>query len=358
MIKRIGNIYEQQEKNDWLTVLLVVIFILYYLIIGYGTDVFMFGNDLFGLVHPASEKPPYATIVALLFSGAYVIYVLYRGDNIILKSVSMARVWNYDEMMGGKIIENIERDDAANKPIVNLVHEMSLAAGVTMPAIYIVYDTDPNAFSTGRDPWHASIALTTGLLKKLNRAELQAVIAHEMAHIRNYDTRLMMLMATLIGGSTLLSAYAGGRWIQSIGMVRKVLLIGRATVFFPLWVGMVVIAPLVSWFMTILVSHTREYQADATAAELTRNPRAMLSALEKLEMFSGATRSINSSICHLCVIDPMGKYMQIEDESIFQGALFDTHPPMEKRLAALKEMAFLYQATGKFVLDESLSSRK
>ncbi|MBI5215647.1 MAG: M48 family metalloprotease [Ignavibacteriae bacterium] len=352
MIKRTGNIYEQQQKNEWLTVFLVTGFIVYYLFIGYGTDVFLFKNDLFGLVYSASEKPPYATIIAFLLSWAYVAYVFYRGDDIILNSVSMDRVWNLDEMTNGELIGRISLDDPVNKPIVNLVREMSLASGLPMPAIHIVYDTDPNAFSTGRDPWHASIAITTGLLKKLNRAEQQAVIAHEMAHIKNYDTRLMMLMATLIGGSSLLSLYAGGGMARSTGMIQRLLFIGRIPVFFPLWVGMIVLAPLVSWFVTMIVSQTREYQADATAAELTRNPKAMLSALEKLESFAGATRSIKPSICHMCVINPMGRYMQIEDEPILQGALFNTHPPTEKRLAALKEMAFVYQSTGKFSLDD------
>ncbi len=352
MVLRRGNIYEQQQKNEWLTVFLVTGFISYYLLIGYGTDVFMFGNDLFGLIYPASEKPPYATIIAFLLSWAYVAYVFYRGDDIILNSVSMDRVWNYDEMTNGEIIGRISLDDPVNKPIVNLVREMSLASGLPMPAIHIVYDTDPNAFSTGRDPWHASIAITTGLLKKLNRAEQQAVIAHEMAHIKNYDTRLMMLIATLIGGSSLLSMYAGGGLARSTGMFQRLLFIGRIPVFIPLWVGMVVLAPLVSWMLTIIISHTREYQADATAAELTRNPKAMFSALEKLDTASGSTRSINPSICHLCVINPLGKYLQIEDQALSKRALFNTHPPIENRLAALKDMAFVYQSTGKFVLDD------
>jgi heat shock protein HtpX len=353
MILRRGNIYEQQQKNEWLTVFLVTGFICYYLLIGYGTDVFMFKNDLFGLIYPASEKPPYATIVALLLSGAYVMYVFYRGDDIILNSVSMDRVWNLGEMNDGEIIERIELNDPVKKPLINLVREMSLASGLPMPAVHIVYDIDPNAFSTGRDPFHASIAVTTGLLKKLNRAEQQAVIAHEMAHIKNYDTRLMMLMATLIGGSSLLSIYASGGLSRTTGMFQRALFIGRLPMFFPLWIGMIVLAPLVSWIITIVVSHTREYQADATAAELTRNPKAMLTALEKLEAAAGSTRSINASICHLCVINPLGKYLQIEDQSFTQRALFDTHPPTEKRLAVLKEMAFIYQATGKFVLDGS-----
>lgn len=347
MIPRTGNIYEQQQKNDWLTTLLVAIFIFYYLIIGYGTDVFMFKNDLLGLVYPASDSLPYATIVALVLAWGYVIYVYYRGDDLVLNSVSMDRVWNYDEMPNGQIIERIWHDDQRNRYILDIVHEITIAAGVPMPAIYIVYDIDPNAFSTGRDPWHASIAITSGLLKKLNREELQAVIAHEMAHIRNYDIRLMMFLAALIGSSTLLSAYVGGRWLQSMGMFRRLFLIGRVAVFFSIWAGMMVLAPLVSWMLTILISHEREYQADATAAELTRNPGSMLSALKKLDVWAGQTRSINASIGHLCVIDPMGKYMQMGEQTITQRILFNTHPPMEKRITAMEAMAYVHEDPNK-----------
>ncbi|MBI3195584.1 MAG: hypothetical protein HYZ34_14125, partial [Ignavibacteriae bacterium] len=142
MILRRGNIYEQQQKNEWLTVFLVTGFICYYLFIGYGTDVFIFKNDLFGLVYPESGKPPYATIIAFLLSWAYVAYVFYRGDDIILNSVSMDRVWNLGEMANGEIIDRISLVDPVNKQIVNLVREMSLASGLPMPAIHIVYDTD------------------------------------------------------------------------------------------------------------------------------------------------------------------------------------------------------------------------
>ncbi len=344
-----GNIYQQQERNDWLTVFLVSIFLLYYLIIGYATDIFFFKNDLFGLIYSDSEKPPYTTIAALLLAGAYVMYVFRRGDNLILHSVSRERVWHEDEIPHGNIIERIKLDDPFNETLVNVVHEMSIAAGMPMPAIYIIYDTDPNAFSTGRDPWHASIAVTSGLLHKLTREELQAAIAHEMAHIRNYDIRLMMLMTTLIGGVSILTASTGFLLMKTMGTFRKSFIIGRAAVFFPIWVGMAVLAFLVSWILTILVAQEREYQADATAAELTRNPKAMITALEKLEGSASPTRAINPSICHLCIMNPMGKYLQIEDQSVTQRALFDTHPPTEKRIAAMKAMAYIHQATKKIV---------
>ena len=349
MIQHTGNIYQQQDKNDRITLFLITIFVFYYLIIGYGTDVFLFHNDLYGIFYPSAGEPPYATLLAFLLAGAYVVLAFFRGDDLILKSVSRNRVWDFEEMPHEKLIERIPRDDAANKPLLNIVHEMSLAAGMPMPAVYIVYDPDPNAFSTGRDPSHASIAVTSGLLKKLDRDEVQAVVAHEMAHIRNYDIRLMMLMTTLIGGVSLLSAYTLFRWIESMGMFRKAFVIGRAAIFFPIWIGMAVFGFLISWSLTLVVSHEREYQADATAAELTRNPEAVIKALDKLEFAAGPTRAINPSICHLCIINPMGKYIQIEEQSFFQRALFDSHPPTAKRIAALKAMGYL-QHTEEIIL--------
>ncbi|MGA2625352.1 MAG: M48 family metallopeptidase [Bacteroidota bacterium] len=333
MIPRTGNIYEQQQTNDLLTALFAGIFILYYLILGYGTDVFVLKNDPLGIVYPASDEIPYATLIAFILAGAYTAYSFYRGDDLVLKSV--------------KKIDRIWWDDESNRLLIDVIKEMSIASGVPMPSVYLVHDDDPNAFSTGRDPEHASIGVTTGLLQKLDREELQAVMAHEMAHIRNHDIRLMTLMATLMGGSVLLTAYTEARWLESMSFLRRVTLIGGATVFFIVWVGMVVFTPLITFMLELLISHEREYQADATAAELTRNPEAVVKALEKLDSMGGPTWSINSAMGHLCVISPMGKYMNMAEQTIRDRILhYYTHPPMEKRIQAIKAMAFAHQAQG------------
>ncbi len=328
--KHTGNIYEQQRANHLLTALLVSIFILYYLLLGYGTDIFLLKNDSLGLIYPATGKIPRATILALFLSGVYTVFVFFRGDNLVLNSVNkMERVW---------------WDDRSYRELIDVVREMSIAAGVSMPSIYIVSDYDPNAFSVGRDPKNASIGVTSGLLQKLDRDELQAVIAHEMAHIRNHDIRLMTLVATLMGGSMLLFAYIQVRWLQSLGFLRRIVFIGGVTAFFLVWVGMVVLAPLVSRLLTLLISHEREYQADATAAEMTRNPVGLLRALEKLDFFAGPTWSISPAIGHLCVVSPMGKYIQAEGQSLFQRLYFKTHPPMIKRIVAMRAMGYIREA--------------
>jgi heat shock protein HtpX len=327
LYKHAGNMYDQQKTNRRLTALLVSIFILYYLALGYGTDVFLLDNDPLGLIRHTHSGIPYATVFALLLSVLYTMYCLFRGEELVLHSV--------------KKIDRIWWDDPINRELINVVQEMSLAAGVPMPSVYLVNDYDPNAFSTGWDAKHASIGVTTGLLEKLSREELQGVVAHEMAHIRNDDIRLMTLMATLMGANLVLFAYAHGRWIQSAGVLRKFVELGRSTVFFPIWLGMMVLAPIISRVLTLLIAHEREYQADATAAQLTRNPAALVRALEKLDVFAGPTWSISPGIGHLCVVSPMGKYIQVDSQGDFQRLHFKTHPPLEKRIDAMKEMGYM-----------------
>ncbi len=328
MISRDGNIYEQQRKNNSLTALLVVMFILYYLVLGYGTDAILLKNDPLGLIHPSTDAIPYATVIALLLSGTYTLYCLLRGDELILKHI--------------KKIDRIWWDDQSYRQLIDITNEMSIAAGVPMPSVYVVHDYDPNAFSTGRDPQHASIGVTTGLLEKLDRGELQAVIAHEIARIRDHDIRLMTLVATLLRGGVLLSSYTEARWLESMSFFGRVLFIGGVTVFFLVWVGMVLLTPLMMFMLRLLVSHERIYQADATAAELTRNPGAVLSALEKLDVFAGPTWSINAAAGQLCVISPMGKYMNMAEQTFRDRIMYhSTHPPMQKRIEAMKAMAYI-----------------
>ena len=227
---------------------------------------------------------------------------------------------------------------------------MAIAAGLPKPKVYVMDDQDPNAFTTGRDAASSCIAVTTGLLAVVNREELQAVIAHEMGHVRNLDVRLMTLIAALVGVIVLVSN-GMGRMLRGSGS----LLGGKgrkgggiaiaALVVFVLWVITLILAPIISRIMAMAVSRDREYLADATGAELTRNPAALASALQKIEGHEAPTTHIEEGAAHLCIADPLGR-----DVNLKEGRLADllaTHPPMAMRITRLKGMAFQQlKATG------------
>jgi heat shock protein HtpX len=225
--------------------------------------------------------------------------------------------------------------------------------------VWIVPDDDPNAFATGRDPATASLAVTEGLLKVLNREELQGVVAHEMGHIRNLDTRLMTLLAAMVGAIALMSdglgrmTRGGGRAVgdaaakesraaKSGGPLGIILLV--------LWLVTLVVAPIVSRLLAMAVSRKREYLADATGAQLTRNPGALASALEKLSQASAPTRAITQGAAHLCIVDPVGN--SFADREGFLGDLFASHPPIAQRVIRLKGMA--YQAAKQVTVGQQL----
>jgi len=224
----------------------------------------------------------------------------------------------------------------------NVVEEMAIAGGVPPPRAYVIPDADPNAFATGRDPQHASIAVTDGLLATLNREELQGVVAHEMAHIRNLDIRLMTVVAALIGMIVLVSdwslramRFGGGR---RSGKSKNGGGGALGVLLFAVWLLAVILAPFLAQIMAMAVSRSREYLADATGAQLTRNPLGLASALEKLEHASSATQSIKRGTAHLCIVDPLERRLDNREGRF--ADLFATHPPMAKRIEALKKMAY------------------
>src|SRR5262249_5371768 len=225
----------------------------------------------------------------------------------------------------------------------NVVEEMTIAAGLPRPKIYIIPDSDPNAFATGKGPEKSSIAVTAGLLKTLNREELQAVISHEMSHVKNYDIRAMTGVAALVGSVLLLSDW-GRRGLWWGGGRRRDSDEGGgggglfALIFFVVWVVSLIFAPLIAQLVAMAVSREREYLADASGAELTRNPLALASALEKISAATAPTESIKQGVAHLCIEDPRGR--PINDGEGGWAKLFSTHPPISRRIALLKEMAY------------------
>jgi len=237
----------------------------------------------------------------------------------------------------------------AEKQFVNVVEEMSIAAGIPPPKAYVVPDPDPNAFAVGRDPAHASIAVTQGLLDKLDREELQGVVSHEMSHVRNLDIRAMTLVTALFGAATLLAdvsrrgLYWGGGRSRGRDSRDSGGGGGLGLIFFALWILLAILAPILGKMLVLAVSRSREYLADASGAELTRNPLGLASALRKIDDAHEPTRLINQGSAHLCITDPRG--MALNDSEGGMANLFGTHPPIAKRIQILESMAGM-TATG------------
>ena len=269
---------------------------------------------------------------ALLFGAvggvaAFLIALLgyYEGDHFIL-ATSRAR----------------EVQHADDPELFNVVEEMAIAAGIPMPRVYLIRDPAPNAFATGRSPKDASVAITTGLRQKLNREELQGVMAHEMSHIRNFDIRLMLLMAVLVGTVVMLADLfwqiiwntPGGRSSRSSSKDGKGGGIGGLVVLVlvVLAVLLAIIAPILAQIIQLAVSRQREYLADASAVELTRNPQGLASALKKIDDDPGELRSANRGTAHLYIANPIKKF------EARANSAFASHPPLKARIRRLLKL--------------------
>jgi heat shock protein HtpX len=210
--------------------------------------------------------------------------------------------------------------------------------------VYVIPDEDPNAFATGRDQDHASIAVTKGLLDTLNREELQAVVAHELSHVRNLDIRLMTVIAAMVGAAALISDWTGrgllrsGGGSSSRGRDRGKSSGGLGIILLVIWLAAVVLAPLIGQALAMMVSRRREYLADASGAELTRNPLALARALAKIDAAEAPTAAIRRGTAHLCIADPLGRAIGLREGK--WANLMASHPPMKNRIAALNEMGF------------------
>ena len=326
-----GNVFDEQRRNRRDTWLLIAGFVALLAFIGFGFDLFILGAA--GVVHPGGVPLPLpvAASGAALF-GIGTAWVGYRyGDRAVLAS-SFARP--------------VEPEDASAsvKQLMNVVAEMAIAAGQPMPRVYLIDEPDPNAFATGRDPAHASIAVTTGLLKAMNRDELQGVIAHEMSHVRNLDIRKMTLVAALLGAVLLLSDWAT-RLRLGLPTDRDSKRRGGGVGGGPLviillvvWLLTILLAPLIGRLLATGISRRREYLADASGAALTRNPLGLASALRKLEAATAPTARIYRGTAHLCITDPLGH--AVNEREGWLADLFATHPPISDRVARLEAMGY------------------
>jgi heat shock protein HtpX len=338
-----ANLFEQQRANRRRSAILVTVFLLFFAWIGFGGDL-IFYLQTTRIPDDASRDSyrhviPWFGICATLLAGAMAWWGWKRGSKEILWATG---AW-----------ELIEPSRPEEKVLVNVVEEMAIASGLPRPTIWIVPDKDPNAFATGTDVAEAHVAVTEGLLDALSREELQGVIAHEMAHVRNYDVKLMTLLAALVGVMALIADgtrrfiwYGGGRRRGGGGGGGGKKGGGGALVAILLiaWVFSILLAPIVSRVLALGVSRKREFLADATAAQFTRNPSALASALRKVEDASGPTKSIKRGTAHLCIADPIGRRLTHKEGRI--ANLLATHPPMAVRIARLKAMAYQYDKTG------------
>jgi heat shock protein HtpX len=313
------NLFEQQKRNLRRTAAILTGFVAFLVFLGIGADFFLYGSG-------AGPGFPIATLGALLFGAGSSLWALKAGDRAVLDSANAVPA---------------DPADPRQRVLVNIVEEMAIAGGIPKPAVYLIPDSDPNAFATGSGPEKSAVAVTAGLLDTLDREELQAVVSHEMAHVKNYDIRLMTVVAALVGSVLLISdwgrrgiGWGGGRRRSSRNGVGGALLIA----FFVLWILSLILAPLIARLVAMAVSREREYLADASGSELTRNPLALASALEKIEAAKAPTPSIKQGVAHLCIADPRGRAVNEREGGLAE--LFATHPPIAKRIALLREMAY------------------
>lgn len=294
-------VYDRIASNKRKSFLLILSFLALIVFLGYVLGE-MTGFGYFGLLFAAA------------LAGTMIIGDYYYGDKIVLS------------MSGAKPVEKKD-----NPYLYNTVEGLSIAAGIPMPKIYYIEDTAPNAFATGRNPQTASIAVTTGLVQKMNRLELEGVVAHEMSHVKNYDTRLMILAAVMVGIVVLLSDWILRATLfapRSRGSDRK----GGAGIMILVGIALAILAPLIAQIIRLAISRKREYLADADAALLTRYPSGLASALEKIAGDKEPLEVANKATAHLYISNPL------KNSTGWFDSLFSTHPPIEERIRILKQM--------------------
>ena len=266
---------------------------------------------------------PAGLLVAALVAGGATAVAYWKSDAIAL-AMSHAR----------------PADEVTYARLHNLVEGLCAAAGLPKPRLYVIDDDAPNAFATGRDPRHASVAVTTGMLEKLTRIELEGVLAHELSHVKNYDILLSSVAVTLVGIVVLLSDWAlrflwwGGPRHRDDTSARKA---GPIAAVALLAVPLLLLAPLAARLMHLAISRRRESLADVTGVGLTRYPPGLISALEKLRAEPTVVHSASRATAHLWIESPVAR-TDGEGKLAWLGRLFDTHPPIDQRIEALREL--------------------
>lgn len=297
------NIYSQISANKTKTWLIVMLFILFI-----TTVLFVYGKASgYGLLYAG---------IGLIISGLMTFASYYYSDKMILG------------MSGAKQI--IKKD---HPELFRIVENLCIGAGTPMPKIYIIGDTATNAFATGRDPKHSIICVTTGILEKLNKAELEGVIAHELSHIQNYDIRIMSVVVILVGLVALLADF----FMRSLwygGHRRDRESSNAQSIFLFIGIILAVLSPIIATLIQLAVSRKREFLADASGSLLTRFPEGLASALEKIAKDKEPLEAANNATAHLYISNPFKSKMS----GHWFTNLFNTHPPIEERIKILRSM--------------------
>lgn len=303
------TIYDQISSNKRRTWLFLIGFIILIAVLGY----------VIGQALDYGYGPLFiAGVIAILMSvGSY-----YYSDKMVL-AISGAKEVKFED----------------NKELYRIVENLCMGCGLPTPKIYIVEDNAPNAFATGRDPKHAVVAITRGLLNKLEKSELEGVIAHELSHIQNYDIRLMTIVSVLVGTVLILSDlflrwsfWGGGRRRSSSKSDGRLQMI-----MFVLAIVLAILAPIFAQIIKMSISRKREMLADASAVLITRYPEGLAKALEKISADPAPMEKASRATAHLYISSPKKEVKEGKKRSSLAG-LFDTHPPIEERVKALRAM--------------------
>jgi heat shock protein HtpX len=304
--------YEQISRNKRNSFFLTFVVLIVLVLLGY-----LIGEVVAG---PGSGVP--GVVTAVLAGTVLGLFSYYSGSSAILMISGAKEVQKHDHPM-----------------LFNVVEEMSIAAGLSMPRVFVISDTAPNAFATGRDPEHAAVTVTSGLLEKLNRDQLQGVVAHELSHIRNYDVLFATLIAIEVGLIALLCDFFLRFTFWGGGRRRRDGKGGNAAaVIFLLALLLAILAPLFSKLLQLAISRQREYLADASAVQLTRYPEGLASALEVISTDEEVLEVANRATQHLYIANPIKR-----SEKRAKG-LFSTHPPVEERVRRLREIFGFYKS--------------
>jgi len=294
-----ASLYTQQSTNVRKTWVLMGSFLILVILAGWGVSYYF--------------ETPFILYVAVAFSLLMNIGAYWYSDKIALRATRAK-----------------EADEREYRELHRIVENLSITAGLPKPRVYIIDDPAPNAFATGRNPKHSAVAVTTGLLARLERNELEGVIAHELAHIGNRDILVMTVAVVLVGMLTIIadiflriSIFGGSGNSDRGGNV--LLLIGAVVV--------IILAPIAAQMIQLAVSRKREFLADASGALLTRYPEGLALALEKISAYKAPVKHVNHATAHLFIANPFGG-----QSGKFVNKLFSTHPPVEERLAALRSM--------------------
>ncbi|NLD76803.1 MAG: M48 family metallopeptidase [Acidimicrobiales bacterium] len=255
--------------------------------------------------------------------------------------VSIAAAWVAywkSDTVALRMSRAVEADPVEHARLHNLVEGLCIASGLPKPRIYVIDDVAPNAFATGRNPRHAAIAVTTGLLDKMNRIELEAVLAHELSHIKNYDVLVATLAVTMVGLLALVSDFfIRFMWWNGGRRGRNDREGGAAPALAIFGFALLVLAPLIAKLLRFAVSRGRESLADVSAVEMTRYPPGMISALEKLRDDTTVVHASSRATAHLWIEAPVAR-VEPEGRLSKWNRLYDTHPPIEQRIQALREL--------------------